>query len=93
MSYIKVDKKKLLSHLEDMLNNHEGDGLMEMDRSYFIKKEVSCFFISDLVNGYVYRNICSVPQITAQDITVLADKTIKQRKISQYEDFIAKYPS
>ena len=95
MSYIKVDKKKLLSHLEDMLNNHEGDGLMEMDRSYFIKQDVSCIFIFDLVNASVFSKICSVLQIPAEDITVLAKKTKLSKKeiISQYKDFIARYPS
>ena len=95
MSSIKIDEKKLLIHLKDMLNNHEEGGLMEIDRSEFIRQAVSCFFISDLVNASVYSKICSVPQIPAEDITVLAKKTKLSKKeiISQYKDFIAKYPS
>ena len=87
MSSIKVDENKLLIHLGDMLNNHEGGSYMEIDRSEFIRKAVSCFFISDLVNGSVFSKICSVPQIAAEDITVLAKKT------KLYKDFIAKFPS
>ena len=95
MSSIKVDEKKLLVHLENMLRNHEGGGSMEIDRSEFIHQAVSCFFISDLVNGSVFSKICSVPQIAAEDITVLAKKTKLSKKeiISQYKDFIASYPS
>jgi Ca2+-binding EF-hand superfamily protein len=96
MSSIKVDDKKLLVHFGNMLNNLEGGtSYMEINRSEFIRQAVSCFFISDLVNASVYSKICSVPQIPAQDITVLAKKTKLSKKelISQYEDFIARYPS
>ena len=56
---------------------------------------MSCFFISDLVNTSVFSKICSVPQIAAEDVSVLAKKTKLSKKeiISQYKDFIARYPS
>ena len=95
MSGMRVDEKKLLTHLQDMLNNLDKDCNIEINRAEFIRNAVSCFFISDLVTGKVFNRICSVPQIAPKDITVLAHKTklTKKEIISQYKDFIAKYPA
>ena len=95
MSGVKVEEKKLMAQLQDMLKNLDKDDNEEFIRDEFIRNAVSCFFISDLLNGNAFNRICSVPKFAAQDITVLANKIklTKKEIISQYEDFISKHPS
>ena len=96
ISSIQYDENKLLSHLEEMFNNVERLNNPDMKPSVLISNAVTSYFISILVtSGNLFNRMLSVPQITADDITVLAKKTKLSKKevISQHKYFTAMNPT
>ena len=92
---IKVQEFKLITQLQEMLKNLDKDDARISTRGNFIRNAVSCLFITHLVNGKLFSRICSVPEFSAEDLTILARKTKLTNKeiILKNEDFNATHQS